>query len=54
MNPTPLDSLYIWAGLSLFLLQFGGQADYLDTKVSFHVGRCPPYSSVNKDELAQM
>ena len=54
MNPTPLDFPYIWVGLSLFPLECGGQAAYLDTKVSFHVGRCPPYSSVNKDEPAQM
>ena len=23
-NPTPPDSLYIWVGLSLFTLEFGG------------------------------
>jgi hypothetical protein len=29
--PTPLDSLYIWAGLYLFTLEYGGQAVYMET-----------------------
>ena len=28
---TPLDSLYIWVGLSLFTLESGGQATYMET-----------------------
>jgi hypothetical protein len=32
MNPTPLDSLYIWAGLSLITLEYGGQAAYIETR----------------------
>ena len=31
MNPSPPNSLYIWAGLSLFTLEFGGHVVYLET-----------------------
>jgi hypothetical protein len=31
MNPTTLNSLYIWAGLSLFTLKSGGRAAYMET-----------------------
>ena len=31
MNRTPLDPLYIWAGLFLFALEFGGWLAYMDT-----------------------
>ena len=31
MNPTPPYSIYIWVGLSLFTLEFGGQATYMET-----------------------
>jgi hypothetical protein len=30
-NPTPLDSLYIWAGVSLFTLESGGRVAYIKT-----------------------
>ena len=30
-NTTPLNSLYIWAGLSLFTLEYGGRAAYMET-----------------------
>ena len=30
-NPTLLDSLCIWVGLSLFTLESGGQAAYMET-----------------------
>ena len=29
-NPTPTDSIYIWASLSLFPLEFGGQVAYME------------------------
>ena len=32
---SPLDSLYIWAGLSSFRLEFGGQANYMETYPKF-------------------
>ena len=31
MNPTTPCSLYIWVGLSLFALEFGGGAVYMET-----------------------
>ena len=30
MNPTPPDFLYMWVGLSLFTLEYGGQAAYME------------------------
>ena len=31
MNLTPLDSLYIWLGMSLFTLESGGHVVYMET-----------------------
>jgi hypothetical protein len=33
-KPAPLDSLYIWAGLSLFTLESGGHTAYIETHPS--------------------
>ena len=40
MSLTPLDSLYIWTGLSLFTLEYGGQAAYMENhpKLAAFVG----------------
>ena len=40
MNPTPPNFLYIWKDLSLFTLEYGGRAIYMEThpKGEFRLG----------------
>ena len=49
MNPTPLDSLYMWMGLSLVTLEYDGQVDYVKTHSLLTLawcgfGRTNPYT----------
>jgi hypothetical protein len=39
-NPIPPASLYIWADLSLFTLEFGGRAAYMETHPETHNDWC--------------
>ena len=36
MNPTPLDSLYIWMSIPLFTKELGGQTTHMETPARSH------------------
>ena len=50
MNPTPLDSIYIWVSFSLFPLESSGQAAYMKTHPKCTMRQC--LSNENGDQLS--